>query len=299
MLKKLLNGLALLFGAVLVVLLLWSLFIVVKRPFRQPLTQQLYQGVSYERRPLTQPRSMMVHIVEIDYSQPNVSFLATQGTAGLDGDNDFLALKTSSFLKQNGLQLAINGDFFSPFESNHPLSYYPHEGDPVSVAGFSIANGEIVAEPEQARPVFCVLEEKVQIASFICPPDTLQAISGNPIFFENGALVDERLERIYFTLPAPRTIIATDDSGTTAWFIIIDGRQRSYSGGATLAELVPLLTDLGATTALNLDGGGSVTLAMMGENGRSKLLNAPIHTRIPLRERPVANHIGVYAEPAE
>jgi hypothetical protein len=30
-----------------------------------------------------------------------------------------------------------------------------------------------------------------------------------------------------------------------------------------------------------------------------KALNAPIHTRIPMRQRPVANHLGVYALPVE
>jgi hypothetical protein len=67
---------------------------------------------------------------------------------------------------------------------------------------------------------------------------------------------------------------------------------------AALAVLAEIALALGADTALNLDGGGSTTLVMAGESG-PQLLNAPIHTRIHMRERPVGNHLGVYALPAD
>ena len=35
-------------------------------------------------------------------------------------------------------------------------------------------------------------------------------------------------------------------------------------------------------------------MVMEGENGESVILNSPIDNYIPGRERPVANHIGVY-----
>jgi hypothetical protein len=47
---------------------------------------------------------------------------------------------------------------------------------------------------------------------------------------------------------------------------------------------------------MNLDGGGSSTLAVEGANGRPEVLNSPIHQRIPGRERPVGNHLGIFAE---
>ena len=48
---------------------------------------------------------------------------------------------------------------------------------------------------------------------------------------------------------------------------------------------------------MNLDGGGSTSIAIDDGRGGVRLLNSPIHTRIPWRERPVANHLGVFAEP--
>ena len=59
----------------------------------------------------------------------------------------------------------------------------------------------------------------------------------------------------------------------------------------TLKELAQIAIELGCDRAINFDGGGSTTLAVR-ESGKVKLLNAPIHTKIPMRERPVANHLG-------
>lgn len=76
---------------------------------------------------------------------------------------------------------------------------------------------------------------------------------------------------------------------------VVDGRQPNYSEGVTLEELALLLREYGAHDAMNLDGGGSTTLVMEGDNGQPVLLNSPIDSRIPGRERAVANHLGIFA----
>jgi exopolysaccharide biosynthesis protein len=96
----------------------------------------------------------------------------------------------------------------------------------------------------------------------------------------------------------PRTAVAVDAEGETLWLIIVDGRQRGYSEGVTLEELAGIAMEWGADRALNLDGGGSSTLVIADGEG-ARALNSPIHTRIPTRQRPVANHLGVYAQPIE
>ncbi len=52
--------------------------------------------------------------------------------------------------------------------------------------------------------------------------------------------------------------------------LIIDGRQPGYSEGVSLQTLQQLFLDLGAQTAINLDGGGSTELWFQGE-----ILNQP------------------------
>ena len=39
--------------------------------------------------------------------------------------------------------------------------------------------------------------------------------------------------------------------------VVVDGRQPRWSVGASLEEMVQIMRALGATDALNLDGGGS------------------------------------------
>jgi exopolysaccharide biosynthesis protein len=94
----------------------------------------------------------------------------------------------------------------------------------------------------------------------------------------------------------PRTAVATNQQGDKLWIVVVDGRQPYYSEGVTLAELTQIFIEFGVYTALNLDGGGSTTL-VVSIGGKPTLLNSPIHTRIPTRQRPVANHLGIYALP--
>jgi exopolysaccharide biosynthesis protein len=76
--------------------------------------------------------------------------------------------------------------------------------------------------------------------------------------------------------------------------VVVDGRQPFYSEGATFTQLAQLMIDQGAYVAMSLDGGGSSTMAVEGEDGEPVILNSPIDNYIPGRERPVANHLGVF-----
>ncbi|MEO8393260.1 MAG: phosphodiester glycosidase family protein, partial [Chloroflexota bacterium] len=62
-----------------------------------------------------------------------------------------------------------------------------------------------------------------------------------------------------------------------------------------MSELCDLLLEFGAYQAINLDGGGSTTLVAQNADGTAQVLNSPIHARIPGRERPIANQLGIYA----
>jgi exopolysaccharide biosynthesis protein len=62
----------------------------------------------------------------------------------------------------------------------------------------------------------------------------------------------------------PRTAVGVIDANHPV-FVVVDGRSPGYSEGVTLTELAEILQDLGATTAYNLDGGGSSTMVFDGE----------------------------------
>ncbi len=99
-------------------------------------------------------------------------------------------------------------------------------------------------------------------------------------------------------LPYARVAAAIDTVGEQLWLIVVDGKQPHYSQGVTLTQLGQMAVDLGADSAINLDGGGSTTLVMATSEGPA-VLNAPIHTRLPLRERPIATQLGFRANTVE
>ncbi|MCG9127662.1 phosphodiester glycosidase family protein [Candidatus Poribacteria bacterium] len=60
----------------------------------------------------------------------------------------------------------------------------------------------------------------------------------------------------------PRTALGYNDE--KLFLIVADGRQPKYSTGLTLYELANILIELGATEAINLDGGSSSTFIVDG-----------------------------------
>ncbi len=47
--------------------------------------------------------------------------------------------------------------------------------------------------------------------------------------------------------------------------VVVDGRDTGYSTGVTMTGLAEIMASLGATTAYNLDGGGSSEMWFDGE----------------------------------
>jgi Phosphodiester glycosidase len=262
------------------------------RPPRTDLEQQLFPGITYQREFLSTPRQTMLHLVTIDLTTPNLKFLVTPETPGTDG-KEIEARTTSAFLSEFGVKLAINASFFLPFYERSPWNYYPHVGDRVNVIGQAISNGNIYSPSEKIWPVMCISPtNSIQIRSEKCTEGTIQAISGNRFLIERGKPISLDIDESEAKF-LPCTAVGINETGDKLWIIVVDGRQPFYSAGLNLAQLRDIFMELGAYTVLNLDGGGSSTL-VVEQNGQPKVLNAPIHTRVPMRQRPVANHLGIY-----
>ena len=74
----------------------------------------------------------------------------------------------------------------------------------------------------------------------------------------------------------------------------IDGRQKDYSVGATYEDVGAALKLCGASEGLNLDGGGSTTMAILDDDDEPLVLNRPINGTPDLL-RFNGNSIGVTA----
>jgi hypothetical protein len=94
-------------------------------------------------------------------------------------------------------------------------------------------------------------------------PGILDVIAGNPTLLENELITATDCPAP-FCNRHPRTGIGVTPEGRLL-LVTVDGRRRGYSVGMTPVQFAKLFRHLGATWALNLDGGGSTTMVVEGE----------------------------------
>jgi len=263
------------------------------RPAPVPMKQELFDGVTYRRVVRYIPRPMVAHVLVIDTKVNGMRFLVTPPDS--EGENPLKARTTSQFLDEFDLQIAVNGDKFLPWWSRGPTDYYPHADDPIAPVGFTASNGDVYwignVEDVGIEPTLYISRRNA--LSFNDQPGKVyNAISGDRMLVLKGEVVsdlnDKGLE--------PRTAIGINRNGRYLILVVVDGRQPFYSDGATFADLAALMVKQKAFFAMSLDGGGSSTMVIEGEDGQPVILNSPIDNYIPGRERPVGNHLGVYAK---
>jgi len=308
--------------------------------YHRPLTQSqppkaLFQGIVYERVFLTQHRPQLIHRLTINLTAPGLipwttlpiditapelaqPLSLTQQSPAQETDShvrrETIAQKATTALATHSLQLAINANFFFPFVEQAPWRTAPAEGEPVSLIGTAIAQGNPVSPAHNNWPALCFRKSSIKpsteppvgtevaqdtkaiIASDgQCPVETQTAVAGNLLIMDGGEPGDITGENL--VKPYPMVIAALDSTGQQLQLILIDGKQPFYSEGITLPEAIALLQSWGIHDAIRLDGGGSTSLAVEGAQGQALLINAAIQAKVPGRERPVANHLGFYAQP--
>ena len=261
------------------------------RPAPVPVRKTLYSGVIYRRLVKVYPHPMIAHVIEIDRKITDAVFLVTP--PGRDGELPLNARTTSQFLDEFNLQIAVNGDGFEPWWSRSPVDYYPRPGDPVKPLGLTAYEGDIYVSGRTdiigTEPTLYV-SRRNDLSFNNRPSRVWTAISGDRMLVTKGA-VEDGLDD---TAIEPRSAIGISQNGRYLYLVVVDGRQPFYSDGATFSELGDLLVGQGAYIAMSLDGGGSSTMVIEGDDGETIILNSPIDNYIPGRERPVANHFGVY-----
>lgn len=258
---------------------------------------ELYPGLQYEKREVAATEPARAHIVAIDLRQAGLHFGVT--FADTSKGMEQVAWTTSTYMKKRHAQLAINGGFFSPWKpgGTGQDDYYPHEGDPVRASGALISAGQVVSpvesiKPERINAMLCFDRANVAIVDGQkCPKGFIDGVAAGPRLLNKGKTPP--LTGDFSTTLHPRTAFGVSADRKRAWIVTIDGRQAN-SKGMSLPDLAALFASLGASDAINLDGGGSTTLVVEGDNGKPKVLNSPIQTGVVGKERPVANHVLLF-----
>ncbi|MDB6133106.1 MAG: hypothetical protein JWM59_1349 [Verrucomicrobiales bacterium] len=254
----------------------------VEPAFRAAVWKPVFQGVDLAEITAPKPRPIRAQVLRVDLAAPGVRLLATPDNGEAPGETT--SQFTSSFLKAWRCQAAVNA---APFDKVYAL-----EGLPEDIVGLQISDGKVVS-PASSHPA--LLQMKDGTLRISAPPFPLeeisQAVCGFQIILKNGKSIatDTKLH--------PRTGAAISGDGKTLWLLTVDGRQAGYSEGCTTVEMGTWFTAMGATDAINLDGGGTTTMVMADAQGNPKVINRPIQLGIPGRERPSGSHLGVFANP--
>jgi hypothetical protein len=244
----------------------------------------LAPGVTYrEVRSGRQPWT--VHLIDIDLTRCEIGFrvAATRDDPGRVTVSD-LARRSGP-----GVLAAVNGDFFTP--EDLPLGVEASRGD---LRGRS--SRPVFAWRPGSDPWIGPTEwdgDSLRLGDWTlagdgASSDDAEIVGGYPAILRRGGWVGDLLqqERPAFALVRhPRTAVGYDPVGRRLWLIVADGRREGLAEGMTLPELAGLLSALGVTEALNLDGGGSSVMIALGVT-----VNRPSD---PQGERSVVNALVV------
>ena len=200
----------------------------------------------------------------------------------------------SSFTRNYNCFAGINTNPFSPVSGK--------EGEERTTIGIAIANGIIIAPPHPTYDALVFYNGARSKGAIVHQKDITDlsliehAVGGFYMVLEQGSLSQRLLGEsghVKQDLPRhPRSAAGLSEDGSILYLLVVDGR-RPGSIGATEAELGFLLRQLGAYNGLNFDGGGSTSLALRFPDGKVRVVNTPIHSQIPGKERGVATCLGL------
>ncbi len=256
----------------------------------EKLTQRIFSAVTYFRKEIETPRKMVAHVLAIDMRADGLKCLITPPSheSGL-----MCTRKTSKFLEEFNLQVAINGDGFKYLDQNtyDPEEYCPNGGEPVKVNSYAASRGTVYSQQWVGRPIMYI--NRNNEVTFNEPKGAIyNAVSGDRMLVEKG----KRSENLEDQSVEPRSAAGINSNGRWLFLIVIDGRQPGYSEGATFPELADFMISQGIYYGLNLDGGGSSAIAIESALGGSFVLNSPIEGNIPGNKSAVSNHLGFWVK---
>jgi len=266
--------------------------------------RELYPGIRYVHAEPSVPQKMVINCLQIDSRTPGLMFYTTPRCAEwAEGKAETTRQTTRNFIRQSRqkfpkLVVAVNANAFLPW----PAPF--QQEDPTDVSGLAVSMGALVSRSNTMPFLLVSKTGKLQITTSLTDEDLLDvetAVSGFGLCLVEGE-VPETGDDLH-----PRTGLGLSQDGRHLFFLTIDGRQPS-SIGATVQDVGDLLKKFGAYTGINMDGGGSTTMAWWDTNvegeDKCQLLNTPVGdgdsydstgvAPFAPTERATGNNLGVY-----
>lgn len=278
---------------------------------------QPYVGITLIERTEAAPRPVRMHIAQIDLSAPGLRFMVSAPA----GPREAVRQTTLEFLRQQKAQLAINAHFFLPFPSTDTDSW---------VIGLAASEGRVYSAFEIAQQSFAIVANAPALnidsrnrARIVRrdqrKADGLQvrervrlwnAVSGSAQIVTEGTVTIPRYvdaprqralltpgtgfsaERSWYDVANARTVVGLSRNNRTLTLFTVD--RNGGSEGMRVGEVAALLVkEYGVWNALNLDGGGSTSMAWQDPaTGETALLNTSSDNPAG---RAVATSLAVFA----
>ena len=286
----------------------------VRRPF---------VGVTTITRTETSPRNLRMHIVQIDLNAPGIHFKVTAPGGGMETVRN----TTVGFLSEEHAQIAVNAHFFLPF---------PSTNSDAMLIGLAASNGNVYSAFESPVQSYAIvadapafnIDEMNRVSIVHRNPDfsdgkhvlesvmLWNVVSGSaqivtdgvktiPVYKDDehpaglltpGGAVEYDNSRSWYNILTARTAIGITRDNRTLVIFTVDRATGSF--GMTGAEVADtLIRDYSVVNALNLDGGGSTTLAMENPTTHvGELVNVSDDNP---RGRYVGSNLAVFANPIQ
>jgi exopolysaccharide biosynthesis protein len=248
----------------------------------------VYVGIDQATGSIDGKDASVVYAMRVDLKAKGISFISTPHSGTMDTISD----TTTQFVKKNHVQVAINAGFFAP-------CCHLQEEDK-NILGLSMSEGKIVSVPssDDKYNVVLLIDRKNKAVITTVSPSTdiskvFTAVAGSAIIVQNGTNTGDINKLNSAASANPRTAVGLSKNRRYLYLVAIDGRHPEYSIGTTNRETAEIMIALGAYTALNLDGGGSTTMARMSKQGDVITVNRPSGST----ERFDASALGVRARP--
>jgi hypothetical protein len=228
-----------------------------------------FSAVSYPKPITAYPT---INLVRVHLEDPHVTTYSTPAS-GLNANGvtltDFL---TSTFEGHGrGVQgiIGINANYFH-------YDVCPPQAN--TIYGLAVSGGQIVPTKPMPNgwnyyPVLITQANDATIGSANAPaqPDTWTAVSGNTLLLQGGQVMVSNPGSGGNNSPvvAARTVIGLSYRPNMLYMLTIDGMDAGDSDtppfyGASYFDVAMLMLLAGATEAVNMDGGGSTTIARIG-----------------------------------
>ena len=283
---------------------------------------QPFVGITYAEKIETTPRALRMHVAQIDLTAPGIRFKVSPP----GGDREVVRQSTLNFMIQEHAQLAVNAHYFLPFPSEDKTAWIiglgASEGRVFSAFEIPEQRYALVAyapainiDPENYAaivhydPSFADgrhVREKVTLWNVVAGSSQIvtSGVISVPVYRDDNHF-DAELDpggpnnysnaKAWADATTARTAIGLSQDRRTLTLFTVD--VRGGSEGMRLSEVADvLIREFGVFDALNLDGGGSTTMAMEGANGQPAIVN--VSSDNPAG-RVVATSLAVFAQRRE